>query len=105
MDVLTKIKHLRDHRGWTDYQLSKASGVSHGTISNLFKRNNLPTLPTLEALCKGFGMTLAQFFAIGGDLEARSEEHRELLVCWDMLTPDEKSAFMTLMKRHCTREN
>lgn len=50
-------------RGWTDYRLAKESNLSHSTVTNMFNRNNAPTLPTLEAVCKAFGITLAQFFS------------------------------------------
>ena len=99
MDTLEKIKKLRDARGWTNYKLSQASEVSHTTIRNLFVRNNLPSIQTLEAICKGFDITLAQFFAIGSELESRTKEQQELLTAWEMLSPEEKSAFLLLIKR------
>ena len=63
MDLLLKINKLLDERNWSMYRLSKASKVSQSTLSNMFKRNNSPTINTLEDICKGFGITLSQFFA------------------------------------------
>ena len=68
MDAQKRIKQLMEERGWTDYRLAKEANLSHSTITNVFKRNNAPTLPTLEVICRAFGITLAQFFA--GDGEA-----------------------------------
>ena len=63
MDAQGRIKDMMVERGWTEYRLAKESGLSHSTVTNMFKRNNAPTLPTLEAVCAAFGITLAQFFA------------------------------------------
>lgn len=64
MDAQKRIKQLMEDRGWTDYRL-KESGLFHSTVTNMFNRNNAPTLSTLEAVCKAFGITLAQFFPKG----------------------------------------
>ena len=44
------------------YRLAQESGLSQTTISNIFKRNNQPSLPTVNAICDACGITLAQFF-------------------------------------------
>lgn len=49
-------------RQWTIYRLAQESGLSQTTISNIFKRNNQPSLPTVNAICDACGITLAQFF-------------------------------------------
>ena len=43
-------------------QLAQESKLSQTTISNIFKRNNQPSLPTVNAICDACGITLAQFF-------------------------------------------
>lgn len=63
MDVLSRIKTLMEARGWTAYRLASEAGLTESTIQNLFRRNGIPTLPTLEAVCSAFGITLSQFFA------------------------------------------
>ena len=52
MDIIKHIKDLMDERGWTNYRLGKEAGLSQSTITNLFNRNNAPTIPTLEAVCR-----------------------------------------------------
>lgn len=79
MDAQKRIKQLMEERGWTDYRLAKEANLSHSTITNVFKRNNAPTLPTLEVICRAFGITLAQFFAEGGEAVEITDEQRELL--------------------------
>jgi hypothetical protein len=56
----------------------------------MFNRNNAPTPPTLEAVCRGFGITLAQFFAEGDEPTQLTEEQRILFSRWSPLTGEQK---------------
>ena len=62
MDVLARITQLRLDRGWTEYELAKRSGLPQSTISTWYSRNMLPTVASLESICRGFGITMSQFF-------------------------------------------
>ena len=97
MDTKNRIKELMDERGWTIYELSKRSGLAQTTISNMWKRNSEPTIPSLRALCNGFGITLSQFFAEDEMIET-SPDFKELFDSWKYLTPDQKQAVITLLK-------
>ena len=99
MDVLERIKQLRDGRGWSNYRLAKEADVSEGSLNNLFRLNNLPTIPTLESLCGGLGVTLSQFFADSGDAIVLSAEQKEMLDMWNALTKDQKAALIELLKQ------
>lgn len=90
MDTLERIRTLLDERGWTMYKLSKISGVSQSTLSNMFNRNNDPSISTLEEICKGFGLTLSQFFADGSDMVSLDKEQKEMLERWSSLSSDQK---------------
>ena len=48
MDVLQRIRELMEERGWSSYRLAVASGLSQSTIANMFRRNTVPSIPTLE---------------------------------------------------------
>lgn len=96
MDAQRRIKQLMEERGWTDYRLAKESNLSHSTVTNMFNRNNAPTLPTLEAVCKAFGITLAQFFTEGNSPEL-TEEQRILFAKWSTLKDNQKQALLALI--------
>ena len=88
MDILDKIKQLRDERGWSNYRLAKESHISEGSLNNLFRLNYLPTIPTLEAICKGFGISLSQFFTEGNEAvvmslraEYQGRQYRQMFCC------------------------
>ncbi len=97
MDTLARLQQLLLERGWTEYKLSKECGLAQSTIGNIFRRNTVPSLATLETICKGFGITLSQFFA-EGDLVELTPELKELFDHWVNLTPAQKSAAIQMLK-------
>lgn len=97
MDANERIRQLLTSRGWSEYKLAKEAGLSQSTISNLFRRNTVPSIPTLETLCKGFGITLAQFFAQGEFVEL-SPEQQELFAQWVVLSPQQKHILHLLIQ-------
>jgi transcriptional regulator with XRE-family HTH domain len=99
MDILDRIKQLRDERGWSNYKLAKEANISEGSLNNLFRLNNQPTIPTLEALCAGFGISLSQFFAAGEEAIALNEEQRQMLDIWATLNKEQKTALLELLKK------
>lgn len=97
MDIHKRLSMLLQERGWTEYRLSRACGLSQSTIGNIFRRQTVPSLSTLEAICRGFGMTLGQFFAEGNVTEVTGST-KELLDAWMPLTPEQKKAVLQLVQ-------
>ena len=83
--------------GWSDCRIAKEPDLSQGTVSNIYKRNTTPNIYTLEAICKGFGITLSQFFA-DNDLVELTPELRELIKNWSKLSEDKKAILMQMIK-------
>jgi hypothetical protein len=54
-------------------------------------------MATLETICKGFRISMAQFFAEGDMLEV-TPELKEVFDCWVSLTPDQKKAALAMLK-------
>lgn len=96
MDTLGRLRKLLDERGWTEYRLARASGLSDSTIKNIFKRNTQPTIDTLESICRGLGITLSQFFA-DGDVVELTPDLKTLFDGWVNLTPEQKQAVLTMV--------
>lgn len=67
-ELLTnRISSLCAKRGFTIYQLSKMSGVSHSTLDNLINRNTFnPRIKTLHKIATAFNMTVAEFLDFDG---------------------------------------
>ena len=66
MDILERLNAMLKARDWTRYRLSKESGLTESTLANIFQRNAMPSLDTLERICAGFGITLSQFLSNQG---------------------------------------
>ena len=96
MDAKARIKELMEERGWSEYRLAIASGLSQSTVANIFNRNTTPSVATLESICNGFGITLAQFFA-EGDMVELTEEQKEMFAAWSSLTKEQKDVLAQLI--------
>lgn len=90
MNALKRIEQLRDERNWTNYRLAKEADISDTTLNNLFKRNNNPSIHTLEAICKAFGITLSQFFTENDEIVSLTNEQKALLDNWNKLSRTQK---------------
>ena len=97
MDALQRLTQLMDERGWSVYRLAKNCGLSESTLANVFKRNTVPTITTLERICGGFGITLSQFFAEGEMVEL-TPELKELFDNWVHLTAGQKKAANQMLR-------
>ena len=97
-DILAEITRLRLNRNWSEYQLAQHSGISQSTISTWYRKNQVPTIQTLEKVCLGFGITLSQFLANDDDAVSLTERQKELLDCWAALTETQQALFMQLFK-------
>ncbi len=97
MNTNERIVALMRERGWTEYRLAKESGLSQSTIANLFQRNTVPSISTLESICAGFGITLAQFFSEGCLVEL-TDEQVEFFEKWKYLTPEQKELIFKVIE-------
>ena len=96
MDAKARIYELMQERGWSEYRLAIASGLSQSTVANIFNRNTTPSVATLESICNGLGITLAQFFA-EGDMVELTAEQKEMFADWRTLTKEQKEVLKQLI--------
>ncbi len=98
MVVLVKINNLQKERGWNGTQLAEKAGLPPSTISMLHKRNNQPSLSTLQAICDAFGITVSQFFSDSNLPPDLTAEQVKLLEQWNTLNEEQREALFALMK-------
>ena len=96
MNLQSKIRDLMNERGWTVYRLAKESGVSWSTLRHMFERNTEPTVPTLEAICRGLGISLETLLLVEG-FTVLDEEQKMLLTKWSTLSPENKQILLSLL--------
>jgi transcriptional regulator with XRE-family HTH domain len=58
--VATKVKALRERRGWTQEQLAKQAGISRVYLARLETARQDPSLSTLEKLAKALGVKVGR---------------------------------------------
>lgn len=97
MDVLNRLHQLMEARGWSMYRLAKESGLTESTIANIYRRNAIPSIDTLEKICQGFGITLSQFFS-DGEMVELTPELKDVFENWRTMTPEQKKAALTMMR-------
>lgn len=98
-DVLSVITAYREERGWTEYQLAERSGLPQSTISSWYRKNMIPTIPSLEKICAAFGITLSQLFAEGDTPVSLTNSQQKLLERWSRLREDQQAAIFALIDK------
>ncbi len=98
-DILATINEYRQKRGWSEYQLAENSGLPQSTISSWYRKNIVPTVPSLEKICIAFGITLSQLFSDGDIPVSLTPSQRKLLECWSKLTAEQQKVIFDLIDK------
>ena len=98
-DILATITKYREERGWTEYQLAEHSGLPQSTISSWYRKNMIPTIPSLEKICVAFGMTLSQLYAEGDAIASVTASQKKLLDRWSRLGEEQQNAVFLLIDK------
>lgn len=98
IDVLERIVFYRKQKGWSEYQLAEESGLTQSTISSWYRKNMVPSVPSLEKVCNAFGITLSQFFSTEDDNFSLTSLQKELLREAGHLTEQQQSALIAFFR-------
>ena len=98
-DILSVITAYREERGWTEYQLAERSGLPQSTISSWYRKNMIPSIPSLEKICAAFGITLSQLFAEEDTPVSLTDSQKQLLERWSRLSEDQKAIIFALIDK------
>lgn len=98
-DILSTITAYRQERGWTEYQLAERSGLPQSTISSWYRKNMVPTIPSLEKICGALGITLSQLFAEGDVPVSLTAPQKKLLDRWSRLNEEQQSVIFALIDK------
>ncbi len=61
--IIARINELCEKKKLSHYRLALKSGIAQSSVSSMLNGKSTPSVYSLEKLCKGLDMTLAQFFA------------------------------------------
>ncbi len=100
INVLDRITELRKNRNWTEYQLAEHSGLTQSTISSWYRKQMLPTIPSLIKICDAFGITISQFFLDKNEYAVHlTEKQSTLLEASSKLSAEQYNALITFLEK------
>lgn len=100
IDVLNRITELREERNWSEYQLAEKSGLTQSTISSWYRKDMLPTIPSLAKICAAFEISLSQFFREDSDVAiSLTQQQIRLLEYIALLSSDQQDALVDFIKK------
>ena len=103
-NVLEKIRFERDKRGWSDYELAANSNLTQSTIATWFNRGIEPGIASIERICHGLGISLAEFFALEPPVYL-SNTQQEILTLWSKLSPNQRSTINLMIRSFVDADN
>ena len=98
LNPLDRIRELCEQRKWSYYQLSKASGIPYSTLNTMLNKENMPSLPTLQKLCQGFGISIVEFFEPDRNLQGLTKDQALFLSLFTSLSQEEQQLALAYLK-------
>lgn len=87
-EIVDRLIELKELKGWSYYRIAKESHLPESTVSHIYKRKSLPQIDTLLLLCKGFGISVAEFFGYDEKYNQLSDNEKEILRLWNSLNSE-----------------
>ncbi|NMM51640.1 helix-turn-helix domain-containing protein [Paenibacillus aquistagni] len=98
MQIGDRLRTLRREKNLTTTQLSKLSGVTQSTISEIENDNRSPQLDTLDKICQALGISINELFPAATNRTLfLSDEEKHILQVFYQLNPHEREALKTLV--------
>ena len=66
MNTVARVKELGAERNLTLFRLSVICDIPYSTLKNTERRHGQLTIDTIERICEGLGITMAEFFSEKG---------------------------------------
>ncbi len=105
-DVLNRIQYFLEYKHWSIYKLAKESGLSYSSLNNIFSRKTCPTVPTLEKICKGFHISLSDFFLYEKNplkSEDLTDKEQNIINAYQTLSSKDKELLEAYLRGLCKK--
>ena len=97
--VVKRIKDLAAKQNLSQNKLAQKAHLPQSTINSIFNSvNDYPSIPTLEAICKAFDITVAEFFSDGTTPRSLTREQYAMFQRWSALTDEQKELILKLIE-------
>ncbi len=98
MDIAKRLKEIRKSKNISVYKLSQLSSVSETHIRDLERGDRNPSFDTLSKLVKPLGLSLSDLLKETEDVSYLSNEEKELVECFRMLSKNKADALLNFLK-------
>ena len=65
--LVSRVIDLLEKNGYNHHSFCNKADIAESTFKNMIKKNKNPTYYTLCKICKGFDMSILEFFGTGFD--------------------------------------
>lgn len=91
--LASRIKALREAKGFTINKLASQAGISQSFLRDIELGNKKPTVDTLDAICWALDISLSDFFSVERDLLSE-ELHYQIY----RLNPEQRQKLLDFLK-------
>ena len=85
-------------RGWTVYRLAQVSDIPYTTLAPICAGKVSPSYATLQAICKGFGLTPSEFFRLYDPTSKDNKQETTLLRYWSAMDDTARDGLLYFLK-------
>ena len=105
-EVLERIQYFLKLKHWSIYKLAKESKLPYSSLNNIFVRKTSPTIPTLEKICDGFGISVSEFFSYQTNplkSDNLTEKEQDIINSYRSLSEKDKELLAAYLDGLCKR--
>lgn len=105
-EVLERIQYFLKLKHWSVYKLAKESKLPYSSLNNIFVRKTSPTIPTLEKICDGFGISVSEFFSYQTNplkSDNLTEKEQDIVNSYRSLSEKDKELLAAYLNGLCKR--
>ena len=105
-EVLERIQYFLNLKHWSVYKLAKESKLPYSSLNNIFVRKTSPTIPTLEKICDGFGISVSEFFSYQTNplkSDNLTEKEQDIINSYRSLSEKDKELLAAYLDGLCKR--
>lgn len=97
-NVAARVQDLCKARSWSLYRLAKEADMPYSSLSTILYKTTAPSIASIERLCNGFDITLAQFFSVEDEYAKLRSDEKTCLASWEKLDSAEKKLTLAYMQ-------
>lgn len=99
MDIINRINELCEERGISKYRLSQLTGISQSAFSKMNRQQSSLTIENIKRICDALGISLAQFFSNDQNYPDLTEDQKNLINSWKLLSLAKREFVLDMMKK------